>query len=122
MTANADVQVTELGAEDHACLTFGESEELFDLTAAFVRDGLSAGLKVVRSPMTPAPGLAAGGARPPGAGGAAPARGQMIAAGWEGTAARRTGILRQRGGCRLAGGRAWSPAGRQGLPGLRRST
>jgi len=41
------VQVTELGAEDHACLTFGESEELFDLTAAFVRDGLAAGLKVV---------------------------------------------------------------------------
>src|ERR1700734_4229020 len=47
VTANADVQVTELGAEDHACLTFGESEELFDLTAAFVRDGLAAGLKVM---------------------------------------------------------------------------
>jgi len=47
VAADAGVQVTELGAEDHACLTFGESEELFDLTAAFVRDGLAAGLKVV---------------------------------------------------------------------------
>ena len=47
MAADAGVQVTELGAEDHACLTFGESEELFDLTAAFVRDGLAAGLKVM---------------------------------------------------------------------------
>ena len=47
MTADAGVQVTDLGAEDHACLTFGESEELFDLTAAFVRDGLAGGLKVM---------------------------------------------------------------------------
>lgn len=47
MSADAGMQVTELGAEDHACLTFGESEELLDLTAAFVRDGLAAGLKVV---------------------------------------------------------------------------
>jgi anti-anti-sigma regulatory factor len=44
---DASAQVTELAAEDHACLTFGEAEELFDLTAAFVRDGLAAGLKVV---------------------------------------------------------------------------
>jgi anti-anti-sigma regulatory factor len=85
VTANADVQVTELGAEDHACLTFGESEELFDLTAAFVRDGLSAGLKVVWLSDV-GPGLAAGElgrrgvpAEP------AMARGQMTAAGWEGT-------------------------------------
>ena len=47
MTAGADVQVTELTADDHACLTFGEPEELFDLTAAFVRDGLACGMKVV---------------------------------------------------------------------------
>ncbi len=33
--------------DDHACLTFREDEELLDLTAAFVRDGLAAGLKVV---------------------------------------------------------------------------
>jgi len=44
---DASAQVTELSANDHACLTFGEAEELFDLTAAFVRDGLAAGLKVV---------------------------------------------------------------------------
>lgn len=47
MAADASAQITELGADDHVCLTFGEPEELFDLTAAFVRDGLAAGLKVV---------------------------------------------------------------------------
>jgi anti-anti-sigma regulatory factor len=47
MEAGADSQITDLAVNDHACLTFGEPEELFDLTAAFVRDGLSAGLKVV---------------------------------------------------------------------------
>ncbi|HWG02610.1 MAG TPA: MEDS domain-containing protein [Trebonia sp.] len=47
MAADASTQVTELTADDHACLTFGETEELFDLTAAFVRDGLAAGLKVM---------------------------------------------------------------------------
>jgi anti-anti-sigma regulatory factor len=46
-TANADAQVTDLMVDDHACLTFGEPEDLFDLTAAFVRDGLAGGLKVV---------------------------------------------------------------------------
>jgi hypothetical protein len=46
-TAGADVQITDLTVDDHACLTFGEPEELFDLTAAFVRDGLAGGLKVV---------------------------------------------------------------------------
>ena len=46
-TAGADVQITDLAVDDHACLTFGEPEELFDLTAAFVRDGLAGGLKVV---------------------------------------------------------------------------
>jgi hypothetical protein len=30
-------QITDLTRHDHACLTFGEPEELFDLTAAFVR-------------------------------------------------------------------------------------
>jgi anti-anti-sigma regulatory factor len=43
----ADTQITDLRPTDHACLTFGEPEELYDLTAAFVRDGLSGGLKVV---------------------------------------------------------------------------
>jgi anti-anti-sigma regulatory factor len=47
VAADASAQITELAADDHVCLTFGEPEELFDLTAAFVRDGLAAGLKVV---------------------------------------------------------------------------
>ena len=47
MTTSADTQITDLTVNDHACLTFGEPEELFDLTAAFVRDGLDGGLKVV---------------------------------------------------------------------------
>ena len=47
VTVGAGTQITDLTASDHACLTFGEAEELLDLTAAFVRDGLSGGLKVV---------------------------------------------------------------------------
>ncbi|HME63493.1 MAG TPA: MEDS domain-containing protein, partial [Streptosporangiaceae bacterium] len=47
MTISADTQITDLTVDDHACLTFGEPEELFDLTAAFVRDGLDGGLKVM---------------------------------------------------------------------------
>jgi hypothetical protein len=47
VAADARTQITDLAAGDHACLTFGEREELLDLTAAFVRDGLSAGVRVV---------------------------------------------------------------------------
>ena len=47
MAADASAQITELTVDDHACLTYGEAEELFDLTAAFVRDGLDDGLKVM---------------------------------------------------------------------------
>jgi anti-anti-sigma regulatory factor len=47
VNAGASTQITDLTVNDHACLTFGEPEELFDLTAAFVRDGLSGGLKVI---------------------------------------------------------------------------
>ncbi|MDR0345644.1 MAG: MEDS domain-containing protein [Nocardiopsaceae bacterium] len=47
MTVDAGAQITDLRLGDHACLTYGEREDLLDLTAAFVRDGLSAGLKVV---------------------------------------------------------------------------
>ena len=47
MAVGADAQITDLTADDHACLTFGEPEDLLDLTAAFVRDGLACGLKVV---------------------------------------------------------------------------
>ncbi|MEV0585428.1 MEDS domain-containing protein [Nonomuraea sp. NPDC050310] len=46
-TLDADAQITDLGLNEHACLTFGEPEELLDLTAAYVRDGLSEGLRVV---------------------------------------------------------------------------
>ena len=84
MAADAGVQVTELGAEDHACLTFGEPEDLFDLTAAFVRDGLAAGLKVVWLSEA-GPGQAAGELGRRGvAVESAMASGQMTAAGWEG--------------------------------------
>jgi anti-anti-sigma regulatory factor len=117
VTANADVQVTELGAEDHACLTFGESEELFDLTAAFVRDGLSAGLKVVWLSDV-GPGLAAGelGRRgvpvEP-----ALARGQMTAAGWEGRLLAGPAFRASTAVGWLAG--ELESCGRQGFPGLR---
>src|ERR1700722_6183730 len=47
VAADASAQITELDADDHGCLTLGEREELFALTAAFVRDGLAAGLKVM---------------------------------------------------------------------------
>jgi anti-anti-sigma regulatory factor len=47
VAVGADAQITDLTTDDHACLTFGEPEELSDLTAAFVRDGLACGLKVV---------------------------------------------------------------------------
>ena len=47
MAADASAQITELTADDHACLTFGEQDELFDVIAAFVRDGLAGGLKVM---------------------------------------------------------------------------
>ena len=45
MAGSADAQITDLTVNDHACLTFGEPEELLDLTAAFIRDGLIGGLK-----------------------------------------------------------------------------
>jgi MEDS: MEthanogen/methylotroph, DcmR Sensory domain len=47
VTVDASAQITDLSVDDHACLTFGEGEELFDVTAAFVRDGLAGGLKVM---------------------------------------------------------------------------
>lgn len=53
MTVSASTQITELSVNDHACLTYGEAEELRDLTAAFVRDGLASGLKVLCLSDTP---------------------------------------------------------------------
>ena len=116
MAADAGVQVTELGAEDHACLTFGESEELFDLTAAFVRDGLAAGLKVVWV-SDAGPGLAAGELGRRGvAVEPAMASGQMTAAGCEGRLLSGQAFRAERGG-RLAGGRAGVLLASRGSPG-----
>lgn len=53
MSLDTNAQVTDLAVNDHACLTFGEAEELADLTAAFVRDGLAGGLQVVWLSETP---------------------------------------------------------------------
>jgi anti-anti-sigma regulatory factor len=84
VAAGADAQITELAVDDHACLTFGEEEELLDLTAAFVRDGLAAGLRVVWLSDT-APQQAAGELERRGiAAGPALERGQLAAAGSEG--------------------------------------
>jgi anti-anti-sigma regulatory factor len=47
LEVSADLQVADLAMNDHACLTFGDDEELLDLTAAFIRDGLASGLKVI---------------------------------------------------------------------------
>jgi len=84
VAAGADAQITELAVDDHACLTFGEEEELLDLTAAFVRDGLAAGLKVVwlsgAAPHPAASELTRRGIAVEEAAG----RGQLMAAGCEG--------------------------------------
>jgi anti-anti-sigma regulatory factor len=83
-TVGADTQITDLTVNDHACLTFGEPEELLDLTAAFVRDGLSSGLKVVwLSDAAPAQAVSEL-ARRGIAVESAVAAGQMTAAGWDG--------------------------------------
>jgi anti-anti-sigma regulatory factor len=39
--------VDRLAPGDHACLTFSDEDERLDIVAAFVRDGLSAGLRVI---------------------------------------------------------------------------
>jgi anti-anti-sigma regulatory factor len=84
MAGSTDAQITDLGGCDHACLTFGEREELFDLTSAYIRDGLTDGLKVLwlsgattqavaelaRRGITAEPAMAAG---------------QMAAESWEGS-------------------------------------
>ena len=117
MAADAGVQVTDLGAEDHACLTFGEAEELFDLTAAFVRDGLAAGLKVVWI-SDAGPGLTAGELGRRGvAVEAAMATGQMTAASWEGRLLSGQAFRADAAVGWLAGELASS--GKQGFPGLR---
>jgi hypothetical protein len=114
---SASAQVTELTVDDHACLTFGESEELFDLTAAFVRDGLAGGLKVIW--------LSDAGAEPAVgelerrgvAAGAALAAGQMTAAGCDGRLVSGQAFSAEAAIGWLAGQMA--SASRLGYPGLR---
>ena len=84
MTISADTQITDLTVNDHACLTFGEPEELLDLTAAYIRDGLDGGLKVVWLSETPPDRAAAELALRGIAVESALASGQMAAAGCEG--------------------------------------
>ena len=84
MGSDASAQITELTVDDHACLTFGEADELFDVTAAFVRDGLAWGLRVVwLSDAGPGPAVAELSRRGV-AVGPAMAAGQMTAGGCEG--------------------------------------
>jgi ABC-type transporter Mla MlaB component len=73
--------VDQLGPGDHACLTFSDEEERLDLLAAFVRDGLRRGQRVLcwtdtLSPQRLARELTARSVR----GGAATRRGQLTIA------------------------------------------
>lgn len=117
MAADAGAQVTELTDKDHACLTFGEPEELADLTAAFIRDGLVAGLKVMWLSDTSAAGAVAELARRGIDPGAALACGQLAATACDG------GLLSGQA-FRARDAVGW-PAGqleasrREGFPGLR---
>ena len=80
VAVRADTQITDLTAGDHACLTFGWAEDRLDLTAAFVRDGLAEGLKVVWLSDAPPPQVLAALARRGIAAGPAALAGQMVAA------------------------------------------
>jgi anti-anti-sigma regulatory factor len=81
---SADSQITDLTVNDHACLTFGDRDELLDLTAAFVRDGLATGLKVIWLSEAGERQAVKELARRGIAVASALASGQMAAAGWEG--------------------------------------
>jgi anti-anti-sigma regulatory factor len=109
--------VTELTDEDHACLTFGEPEELADLTAAFIRDGLAGGLKVMWLSDTFAAGavteLARRGIDP----GPALACGQMTAAACDGLLLSGQAFRAQEAAGWLAG--QLEASRREGFPGLR---
>ena len=85
MTISTDTQITDLTETDHACLTFGEPEELLDLTAAYIRDGLAGGQKVVWLSETSPDRAEAELARRGIAVESALASGQMAAAGWADT-------------------------------------
>jgi hypothetical protein len=117
VAGSADTQITDLAASDHACLTFGDPEEQFDLTAAFVRDGLAGGLKVMwLSDEAPGQTLAAL-ARRGIATGPAAAAGQMIADAWEGSVLSGHAFAADQAMDWLAG--QITACQRQGFPGLR---
>lgn len=117
MAADAGTQVTELTDEDHACLTFGEPEELADLTAAFIRDGLDGGLKVMwlsdTSPAGAVTELARRGLEPR----TALERGQLAAAGCEGRLVSGQAFRAEAAVGWLAG--QLEASRREGFPGLR---
>ena len=117
MAADAGAQVTELTDEDHACLTFGEREELADLTAAFIRDGLADGLKVMWLSDASAAGAAADLARRGIDPGQALERGQMTAAACEGRLLTGQAFRAAEAVGWLAG--QLEDCRRQGFPGLR---
>jgi anti-anti-sigma regulatory factor len=116
VTGDADTQITDLTVNDHACLTFGEPEELLDLTAAFVRDGLAGGLKVIwLGGGTPAQAVAEL-ARRVIAIEPAVASGQMAAVPWEGSLLSRRAFAAEHAMGWLTGQMA---ACRERFPGLR---
>ncbi len=117
MAGSADAQITDLAAGDHACLTFGDPEERQDLTAAFIRDGLGGGLKVIwLSEEAPGQAIAALGRGGIAADLAATA-GQMVAAGWEGSLLSGQAFAADQAMGWLTGQMATGR--RQGFPGLR---
>ncbi|MGC9665274.1 MEDS domain-containing protein [Planosporangium sp. 12N6] len=107
----------EVGAGDHACLTFSDTEERLDLLAGFVRDGLRTGQKVVCwtdsiEPEALVDELAARSVRP----GSALRRGQLrVAAAGQSLLASRAGAA----GMVQALAGELERAGREGFPGLR---
>jgi anti-anti-sigma regulatory factor len=100
VAGSADTQITDLTVNDHACLTFGDPEEQFDLTAAFVREQAMATL--AQRGIATGPAVAAG---------------QMIAAGWEGSVLSGHAFAAAQAMGWLAGQMA--TCRREGFPGLR---
>lgn len=112
------VTTDAVDAGDHACLTFTDREERLDLVAAFVRDGLRAGLKVVCftdavSGRELVAQLSARGVRP----GAALRRGQLRVAA-AGDALVGAGTVTAAGMVQVLA-REIATAGQEGYPGLR---
>jgi ABC-type transporter Mla MlaB component len=110
--------VDQVGLGDHACLTFSDPEERLDLVAAFVRDGLRRGQRVVCWTDSLAPDrLTAEFAARSVRGGAAVRRGQLSIASTEASLAGRAGADASTMVQALAG--ELDRASREGYPGLR---